>query len=101
MSKDYILWGFPLSQAYACYSAICARYDAKPKGMTYVEKQMVRAMRAARAKAVVAALIILIASQLTGCAVVATDFIPKLTWYWDADAKRQRAEHGGSGSRVH
>lgn len=27
-----------------------------------------------------------------GCALVPTDFMPKLTWYWSAEAKQYRAQ---------
>ena len=34
----------PLPQAFALYTAICARYDLKPKGPDYVEREMIDAL---------------------------------------------------------
>lgn len=34
----------PLPQAFALYTAVCARYDLKPKGPDYVEREMIEAL---------------------------------------------------------
>ena len=39
---------FPLSQAFALYEAIKARYGVEPTGPTYRDKAMIKALREAR-----------------------------------------------------
>jgi hypothetical protein len=40
----------PLPQAFALYTAICARYDLKPKGPDYVEREMIEALNKLEAR---------------------------------------------------
>jgi hypothetical protein len=37
----------PLRQAFVLYATICARYDLKPKGPTYVEMEILEALNRA------------------------------------------------------
>ena len=41
---EYTLWRVPLSQAFAFYAAIDARYGGEAKGPTYVEQAMIAAL---------------------------------------------------------
>lgn len=46
-SLQYCLWELPLAQAYALYAAIDARYGNEPKGPTYADQEVIRALRTA------------------------------------------------------
>lgn len=47
---DYVVWRLPLRQAFCLYADACARYGVEQKGPTFVERAMVKAMRAAEEK---------------------------------------------------